>query len=1408
MKKLFTLLVLFSVFITAYTQSLGTWQSKGTNLSVTNRGMQGLSAVDSNTVWAITYELTGAINSNEFTRTIDGGASWTSDTIDLQGPSFFMADIFALNKDTAWIAGYTQDNGELYHTNDGGQTWTRHTGSFNEQGTFLGGVHFFNSLEGFAYGGSFTRFKAWTTSDGGATWIQVPESTLAFLASPAINDEFVGFHYGIGHYDVVGDTIWVGSTSQRMWRSSDRGKTWSVFDVTNRRGSPVRSVAFKNAQSGIAVTDRGGFQTNDGGRTWSPLALPQTPRTYYQIEHIPGTNGVYYLTYEGSTQFYNDIKHAYSIDNGKNWVLVTDPGVECLEFVSPTKAWGGGAFTNPTQGGMYQWTGNIPVLATPDYAAAGAAEKLSLYTTTSSKQQKPIKWKHILSNTGKLPLTNVNLDFKVTKDGNTEQFQQTINSIASGATAEFELDYLPLEIGKYNFSVVASNAQLGAVYKSPVGNFEVNDSIIAKDDGVGESQLGFGFGNPNWYGYYGSAFDLNALDTLTAITVYISSISDFAGSIHLTVNAFDATGRPNVELFHSERIALTDYGINANNLKLTYQLKQPLLLPAGKYVFAAGQDTVQGRVAFSFDLSNASEDGFWLVSPIAGGGYPWAHSVRREALMIRPHFNPDSTTFAAQGKWEQLPNFPGVNSERAFHFTIGDKMYVGTGRSLNWFFNGLLNETDVWTYEFETKTWTQLKDFPGGGLRNARSFVIDGKAYIVTAFANDNKATNIFWKYDPATDTWEKLPDFPGQPRSFGVAFAINGKGYVGLGGTPTFSRTDGFNNPLYYNDLYEYNPATDEWKQLSNFPGSERWRSFSFVIDGKAYVGGGDASSAAKDEFTDTYSYDPATDTWTRVADFPSKWSFGGFSFALDGKGYANEGGRSIEYVYQQQNNLYEYDPQTNQWTYASTIIGPQWGRLYSFATTYEGKAYIGGGSNYSVALPVGHDDFYVWDKNGESSFPEKDGWEELGTRNLHEEQKVIYSIATAGEDTIWAAPAGLDFDRLSPLELTVSTDGGLNWQTVTVDEEEAYNEAMVYAVSGKEVFVFASKGIYEQTALFSTNDGGKTWAEILSPSENNLQLARGLHFFDALTGLCFGYSFVDDGYLTEVYRTTDGGATWALDSRLSGVSDSKSVDNLSGNNGYDAVGNTIWLPIGDTLYRSTDRGASWNAVASFSEYVYSIAFENEMEGMVVVNNAFTGEMKSGAFRTIDGGLTWQEVAIPTKPVVSSIEYVPGTNGGFLAYSSYYQYSSDLLYTPNAGADWYTITAPTPVITAHFTSASRGFIGTSIHPTLGGDLFSWVGNFPTATSTKEPSDITNHIKLYPNPFTNQTLLEFDLKDNTLPLEISVRDLLGRNIKSFNFNKPNTGINQIPLSIDAPAGVFLLLLRQGNHVQTLKMIKH
>lgn len=271
-----------------------------------------------------------------------------------------------------------------------------------------------------------------------------------------------------------------------------------------------------------------------------------------------------------------------------------------------------------------------------DYVAAISNTQRPLYTQQTLKQLVPIELSFDIQNFGNLNLTDLEAVIEVETPVGIETINETIPEILEGGSDTYDFSYTPSEIGEYNFNLSFSHPEIGDNFYQDEESFILSDTLLARDDGSQESGLGFGFGDPNWYGYYGSRFELTLKDTVTAMTVYIANGSIIANSsINLTITAFDDTGEPVNEVFHTPEISLEDN--IESDFSVTYQFPKELILNPGNYVFAAGQDTIQGIVGFGFDQNHVTEDGFWITSPVAGGGYPWANAVNRETLMIRPH---------------------------------------------------------------------------------------------------------------------------------------------------------------------------------------------------------------------------------------------------------------------------------------------------------------------------------------------------------------------------------------------------------------------------------------------------------------------------------------------------------------------------------------------------------------------------------------------------------------------------------------------------------------------------------------------------------------------------------------------------------------------------------------------------
>ncbi len=112
-------------------------------------------------------------------------------------------------------------------------------------------------------------------------------------------------------------------------------------------------------------------------------------------------------------------------------------------------------------------------------------------------------------------------------------------------------------------------------------------------------------------------------------------------------------------------------------------------------------------------------------------------------------------------------------------------------------------------------------------------------------------------------------------------------------------------------------------------------------------------------------------------------------------------------------------------------------------------------------------------------------------------------------------------------------------------------------------------------------------------------------LKFFDAYTGLICATG-------GKVYRTTDGGNNWVLQSGFKNLFGMEKIDSMAlyahGRN-YNAD---------DVIYRTFNKGQTWDSVAGTSDSYSGISFINRDTGWV---SAFT----SGPviLRTINGGIT-----------------------------------------------------------------------------------------------------------------------------------------------------------------------------------------
>ena len=333
------------------------WTMQSSGFARPYRGIQNISAVDELTAWASAYD--GMMSNGQcmdFCRTTDGGESWLAGTVNIaKNESYTISSISAVSATEAWASVFVSENsstltgGKIAHTTNGGLTWTvQPSASFSGKSAFPNAVHFWDSLTGVCIGDpNDGYFEIYTTTDGGNNWTRVPMSRI-----PANKRDETGV---VGSIAVCGNTVFFGTTEGRLFRSVDRGATWTV---TTTPFQTDFKIAFRDNDNGVIsafVSNKYiGYHTADGGSSWE--RLPSSNQFFATaFAYIPGTDtlvcagsnslkstGLAYSTDDGTTfhnyaDFYTDLD-AYS-------AIGIEPGGKGM--------WAGAINYNSHYGGMW-----------------------------------------------------------------------------------------------------------------------------------------------------------------------------------------------------------------------------------------------------------------------------------------------------------------------------------------------------------------------------------------------------------------------------------------------------------------------------------------------------------------------------------------------------------------------------------------------------------------------------------------------------------------------------------------------------------------------------------------------------------------------------------------------------------------------------------------------------------------------------------------------------------------------------------------------------------------------------------------------------------------------------------------------------------------------------------------------
>ncbi|MBN8676785.1 MAG: T9SS type A sorting domain-containing protein [Chitinophagales bacterium] len=230
-------------------------------------------------------------------------------------------------------------------------------------------------------------------------------------------------------------------------------------------------------------------------------------------------------------------------------------------------------------------------------------------------------------------------------------------------------------------------------------------------------------------------------------------------------------------------------------------------------------------------------------------------------------------------QWEALPSFPGPPRSYAYAVVYNDKAYMGFG------FGPTSDMTDLWEFDPATGVWTEKTPCDCDGRGHPALVEADGKIF-VGAGGSAMGNLNDFWEYDIATDTWTQRPDFPSHKRHHPYHFSLNNLVYIAFG-----HGSVNIGGSTIYNDLHRYDPQTNTWERMADFPGEKRVAGTQFSLNGKGYVLSGEGEDHYYLEEGEFWEYTPELDTWKQLPSWPGSGRWAPGSFVIGNTVYATGG-------------------------------------------------------------------------------------------------------------------------------------------------------------------------------------------------------------------------------------------------------------------------------------------------------------------------------------------------------------------------------------------------------------------------------------------------------------------------------------------------------------------------------------
>ncbi len=371
------------------------------------------------------------------------------------------------------------------------------------------------------------------------------------------------------------------------------------------------------------------------------------------------------------------------------------------------------------------------------------------------------------------------------------------------------------------------------------------------------------------------------------------------------------------------------------------------------------------------------------------------------------------------------------------------------------------------------------------------------------------------------------------------------------------------------------------------------------------------------------------------------------------------------------------------------------------------------------------------------------------------------------------------------------MSSDGGKSW-TYLKDPEiqniQGDDNGNLYALKGKD---------YNTRHIVFSDDQGHTWEDVkwnLINRPTNFSIDNE----DFLTVFTMG----DGSHREQIFRTNDFGDTWQVIKPELTDGDYVSISNFFVTQGGNYLLNTYdsfdWV---HKTYLSEDKGLTWIQLP-----ITAGRFVQNSVGRIYTFFSYRAWFSYNAslYYSDDNGITWDLLPLEGEVSFNSLpEYYFDANANFYALSN-----DTLRYSSDAGNSWEILSIDeinTSIKNISFTNDGSMFAMTVFNKIYNGTSKSGVLGSRYIISRKL------EISTYPNPFTAQTSLEYEL-NNPFEVRIEVIDLNGNSVRKLYEGIQNPGKHLLVWNRTdnegktVCSGIYFYKIRIGEQMETRRVI--